>query len=214
METTQSNDSSFKEITRQSYQATAQEFADNVAELAPLASINEFMSLLPTQPKILELGSGSGRDAKVFSELGADVLGVDYCSNLIDIAKEHAPLAKFKLMDIEDIDFPAAAFDGVWAICVLGHINKTSLPAILNKIYYSLKPQGYFYLAVKQGRGEDLIIDTRYSGNHRKYWSFFEKEEISSLLESAQFKITDLSLVEKNDPYQTQPAFRIFCQKP
>lgn len=214
MDTAFSKASSDKEITRQSYQSTAQEFADNVADLAPLESINKFMSFLPPQPKILELGSGSGRDAKIFSELGADILGIDYSSKLIDIAKAHAPLANFQLMDVEDIDFPAEYFDGVWAVCILGHVNKKNLPALLKKIYNTLKSGGHFHLAVKKGSGEGLIADTRYLDNPQKFWSFFEREEIALLLESAQFKITELSLVEKNNPYQTQAAFRIFCQKP
>src|SRR5688572_14703882 len=123
-----------KEMTKQSYQATAQQFAQNVANLAPIESIEKFIKLLPPTAKIIDLGCGSGRDAKIFTNLGADVLGIDYSSNLIDIAQSHAPLANFKLMDIETMSFPASSFDGVWSACSLAHIPKTILPDVLEKI--------------------------------------------------------------------------------
>src|SRR4051812_15222740 len=80
-----------KEITQQSYEATAAEFAHNVADLAPLASIEKFVKMLPPKAKILDIGCGSGRDAKIFSSQGAHVIGIDFCSNLLEIAKKHSP---------------------------------------------------------------------------------------------------------------------------
>lgn len=44
---------SHKEITRESYQATAKEFAHNVLNLAPIKSIEEFIALLSPKAKLL-----------------------------------------------------------------------------------------------------------------------------------------------------------------
>lgn len=202
-----------KEITKESYQATAQEFADNVMDLAPVGSIEKFIKLLPPKAKIIDIGCGSGRDAKIFTSMKADILGIDFCSNLIDIAKKHAPLAEFQLMDIESIYLPGSSFDGAWAACSLGHISKEKFPSVLNKIHSLLKDDGYFYLALKKGVGEKLEIDQHYKGNFKKFWSYFEKEELIDILQRAQFKILDFDIVEKNHSYQTGHAFRIFCQK-
>lgn len=202
-----------KEITKESYQATAQQFARNVANLAPLGSIEKFIKLLPLKAKIIDLGCGSGRDAKIFTSMGANFLGIDYCSNLIDIAKSHAPLANFKLMDIETMSFPASSFDGVWSACSLAHISKQLFPDVLKKIHFMLKERGYFYLALKKGSGEILEHDSRYDGNSKKFWSFYEEDELKSILQMAQFNIFEFDIVEKNHSYQTHPAFRVFCQK-
>jgi ubiquinone/menaquinone biosynthesis C-methylase UbiE len=202
-----------KEITRESYQATAQQFAQNVIDLAPIESIEKFIKLLPSKAKIIDLGCGSGRDAKIFTSMGADVLGVDYCSNLINIAKAHAPLANFKLMDIETMSFPASSFDGVWSACSLAHISKKMFPDVLKKINFILKENGYFYLALKKGSGEILERDSRYEGDFKKFWSFFEKDELNNFLQEAQFKILEFDTVEKSHTYQTHSAFRVFCQK-
>ncbi len=201
-----------KEITKQSYQATAHEFARNVAELAPISTMERFLKLLSTPARIADLGCGSGRDAKIFTSMGCDVLGIDFCSNLLDIAKVHAPLAQFKLMDIEALDLPHASFDGVWSACSLGHIPKNSFPAVLNNIHSILKENGYFYLSLKQGSGELLEVDSRYEGNIEKFWAYFEEDELKDLLHAAKFKIIEFDLVQKTFAYQTHPAFRIFCQ--
>lgn len=202
-----------KEITKESYQATAQQFAQNVANLAPIESIEKFIKLLSTQSKIIDLGCGSGRDAKIFTSMGIDVLGIDYCSNLIDIAKSHAPLANFKLMDIEMMSFPASSFDGVWSACSLAHISKKIFPDVLKKINFILKKNGCFYLALKKGSGEVLERDSRYDGDFKKFWSFFEEEELKNLLQEAQFKMIEFDTVEKSNPYQTHSSFRVFCKK-
>ncbi|WED42590.1 class I SAM-dependent methyltransferase [Legionella cardiaca] len=202
-----------KEITKQSYQATAVEFANNVADLAPIASIEKFIKLLPPKAKIIDIGCGSGRDAKIFSNMGADVLGIDFCSNLIDIAKKNAPLSEFQVMDFETMNFPAASFDGAWSACSLGHSSKKILPDILKNIHLLLKENGYFYLALKKGSGESLDKDLRYEGDVKKFWAFFEEEELMNILQAAHFKILDFDTVEKKFTYQSHPALRIFCQK-
>lgn len=204
---------SSKDLTKQSYQITAEEFAKNVAALAPMESIEKFINLLPPKAKILDIGSGSGRDAKVFSDLGAQVEGVDFCENLLAIAKMQAPQSTFHLMNIETMEFPASTFDGVWAACSLVHISKSELPMVLKKIHLVLKDKGYFYLALKQGRGEKIEKDERYEGNIQKFWSYFEEEEIKAYLLAAKFTILECDIVEKSHEYQTHSAFRIFCQK-
>ncbi|WP_146751417.1 hypothetical protein [Legionella feeleii] len=66
-------DTLVKETTRESYQSTAAAFARNVAELAPTGSIEKFINFLPPKAKIIDIGCGSGRDAQLFSTMGAEV---------------------------------------------------------------------------------------------------------------------------------------------
>ncbi len=71
-----------------------------MADLAPIKSMEKFIAFLPPKPKIIDIGCGSGRDAKILSSMGADVLGIDFCSNIIDIAKINAPQSQFEVMDL------------------------------------------------------------------------------------------------------------------
>lgn len=203
----------YKKINKESYQVTAQEFARNVNALAPTGSIEKFIKLLPSNAKIIDIGCGSGRDAKLLTNLGATVLGIDFSSNLIDIAKSNAPLAEFQLMDIEAMNLPDAAFDGAWAACSLGHVSKEIFPSVIQKIHCILKEKGYFYITLKKGKGESLEQDIRYKGDVKKFWAFFEEEEIKNILQEAQFKILNFDIIAKAHSYQTHDAIRVFCQK-
>jgi SAM-dependent methyltransferase len=203
---------SHKEITKKSYQATAEEFTRNTADLAPLESIQKLIDLLPPHAKILDIGCGPGRDAKIFTEKGVSVLGIDFCENLLDIAKAHAPLAEFRLMDIETAAFPPSSFDGVWACCSLLHLPKSTLPAVLKNIHSFIKENGYFYLAVKQGTGEAVEKDSRY-GEFEKFWSYYEENEIKELVEAAKFQILESCIIQRKADYHTHPGIRLFCKK-
>lgn len=206
-------DTLVKETTRESYQSTAAAFARNVAELAPTGSIEKFINFLPPKAKIIDIGCGSGRDAQLFSTMGAEVLGIDFSSNLIDIAQQYAPLAQFHVMDMERMNFPEASFDGAWAACSLGHLPKKSLPAVLKKIHSLLAEHGYLYLALKKGSGEVLENDTRYGIDVKKLWAYYEEDELKDRLQKAHFEILDFATVAINHHYQTHPAFRVFCRK-
>lgn len=202
-----------KLTTLNSYQATAQQFADNVADLSPVGSIEKLMSLLLPNPRVIDIGCGSGRDAKIFHSLGAQVVGIDFCPNLLEIAKKQAPDVDFQLMDIESLDFPDSSFDAAWAACSLVHLAKHSLPSVLSKIYDILDDDGYFYLSIKQGTNEVLEKDERYEGEVIKFWSYYQADELKTLLETAGFSILAFDLIEKSHHYQTHPAYRIFCKK-
>ena len=178
---------SYKAITRESYKITAEEFANNVADLAPTESIQKFISFLPNHARIIDIGCGSGRDAKIFLEKGISVSGIDFSQNLIDIAKSNAPLADFQIMDIEAITFPEAFFDGAWAACSLCHIPKKILPFVLKNIHSILKPHGYFYLTLEEGVGEGLKEDLRY-GHFEKFWSFFEEDELCTIQKTVHLR--------------------------
>lgn len=203
----------YQDITKESYQMTAAEYANNVLELAPLASIKNFIAMLPPNPHIIDIGCGSGRDAKIFTNMGAKVVGIDFCPNLIEIAKAHAPLADFHLMNIENMAVTPSFFDGAWAACSLAHISKANFPTVLKHIHTMLKREGYFYLALKQGEGEGLEIDKRYERHIQKFWSYYEFEELKDFLEEAQFKVLELDVIEKSYDYQSHAALRALCQK-
>src|SRR5689334_15154974 len=133
----------YKKVNKESYEITAQEFALKVKDLAPTHSIERFIKLLPPKAKIIDIGCGSGRDAKLFTDKGVTVLGIDFSPNLIAIAKNKAPLAEFQLMDIEAMNFPADSFDAAWAGCSLGHIPKKRVSEVIQKIHSFLKDRGY-----------------------------------------------------------------------
>jgi len=75
-------------------------------------------------PRVLDIGSGPGRDAKYFLENGLEVIGVDLTSNFVKLASKNAPGAKFLQMDMRSLNFPEKSFDGIWLCGSFYHIPK------------------------------------------------------------------------------------------
>jgi len=135
---------------------TAQEWYENDI-LMP--TIEEFILLLPKNPKILDLGCGPGHETKRLATLGADVIGIDYSSECIRVAKERCPECKFEVMDFRNLDDSLGQFDGIFASGSLIHLDLDELPNVTRRISNILKQNGFFLMIIQDGEG----INEKYS---------------------------------------------------
>ena len=198
--------------TIQSYDDTIEEYVEKCDPLHPKKDSDKFLEYLNDGNRILDLGCGPGRDARVFVEVGKEVVGVDLSEKMIEKAKERVSEADFKVMDIRDLDFADSFFDGVWASAIFIHIPKQEIIESLGETYRVLKPGGIFFLSLKRGEGEGLEPDKRYGGVE-KYWSFFKEDEIKENLRKAGFKIISCEIQVRDPGYATNPWIYIFCKK-
>lgn len=88
-----------------------------------------------------------------------------------------------------ELDFEEAYFDGIWACAVLLHLEKKDLSKVLSDFYRMLKQGGLIFIGVKQGEGERSIVDSLSDGNSR-FFSFYQKDEIQTLVKAAGFNVT------------------------
>ncbi len=201
-----------EKITIKSYNQTVEEYSKNVEGLHPAKEAEKFLSYLGKKKLILDMGCGSGRDAKIFAEKCMDVIGVDFSEKMIAAAGERAEKAQFYVMDIRKLGFEDNHFDGIWANAVFLHLPKKDVLKGLQEAYRVLKEGGIIYLSVKEGQGEGLIADKRYRGA-KKFWSFFRKEEIEDLANKASFHIVESYVDGKRSAYDTHPGVHLFCRK-
>lgn len=106
----------------------------------------------------LELGCGDGRDAVEIIKHCRTYTGIDYSTGLISLAKELLPSADFRVVDMQDFDFPYRKYDVVYAFASILHIDKASLRNLLKSVARSLKVGGIFY------------ISTKYADRYKKEW--------------------------------------------
>jgi len=118
-------------------------------DMQPL--IERFLAHVPKGGHILDVGCGSGRDARTFLDSGYAVTALEGSRALAQLATQHLgqPVRHQTFIDIDWQDH----FDGVWACASLLHCQTHELPLVLQKIARALKSGGVFYLSFKKGSG-------------------------------------------------------------
>lgn len=135
--------------TLEFYDTNAEEYSRKTfgADMSHLRS--HIIGHLPAGGTVLDLGCGSGRDAKAFSEMGYRVTAVDASEGMCQMAETNTGL-KVRRMRFTDLDY-TEEFDGVWACCSLLHAGSEELPTILGLVKRSLREDGVFFCCFKKG---------------------------------------------------------------
>ena len=146
------------EATRRFYDLTAWETAERwYPNDVLLPTIREFLSYLPENPRILDLGCGPGHESLRLASEGATVLGLDYSPESIRIARERCPECGFELADFRALDGRFGTFHGVWAAGSLIHIRPDELLPLLDRIADVLEAGGYLLAIVREGQGTRVL---------------------------------------------------------
>jgi 2-polyprenyl-3-methyl-5-hydroxy-6-metoxy-1,4-benzoquinol methylase len=149
-----------------------------------LSVLKQFVSLLPSSPRILDLGCGAGYESMRLRQLGADVTGIDYSEEPIRIARLKNPDCRFEIMDFREIDASLGCFDGIVALASLIHIAENELTLVFQNMKKVLKMSGYILIAIVEGRGlseERSFIEH----NGKQYKRYFYLHDLDSLSNAA-----------------------------
>lgn len=150
--------------------------------------LNEFISMLPKDAKILDAGCGSGRDVQYLMDYGLNVVGIDLSEGIINEAKKKVPEGDFKIMDIRNMTFEDNSFDGIWCCVTLCNLRRAELQKTLREFRRILKPKGSLYISIKEGEGEKVINDEKYN-NLPLHFTYYKKEEMEKNLKEFNFNI-------------------------
>jgi 2-polyprenyl-3-methyl-5-hydroxy-6-metoxy-1,4-benzoquinol methylase len=138
--------------TKLFYDLTAKETADRwYKEQVLMPTIQDFVSLLPENPKILDLGCGPGHESMRLASAGAEVIGIDFSYKCIKIARERCHSCQFEVMNFYELDGRFGKFDGIVAYASLIHVKPSDLPNVLKRVAEVLKEEGYFETIVQDG---------------------------------------------------------------
>lgn len=200
--------------TQESYNRSAAAYDEKTVHFILGREMAQFTAPLARGATILDLGCGPGRDAKEFIDQGFCVVGVDFSSELLAIAKQRAPNAQFFQQNIEDLSlFSPECFDGIWANASLLHIAKKNLPAVLRQMNQLLKMDGQLFLSLKKGEGEGFESDHRFGGVP-KFWAYYHEDEIVRLVKDAGFEVLNCQAdLNSRGAFQTHPFIQIFAKK-
>lgn len=201
----------WKKITRDSYNVYAYDFSSFSSTFRGKKQewIDHFASQLEKDSRVLDIGCGAGGDAVYLSKTGLNITGIDFSAKLIDIAKKNLPSGNFLVVDFEDLSFEKDSFDGIWAMASLLHVPKQNLPAVLKKIYMVLDPSGLFFSSFRVGNEEKFTIEQRGNARLKRFYSYYQPEEIKKMLQEAGFKNIEQDL----DHIVSGDWVAFFCRK-
>ena len=134
------------------------------------ADIEELLALVGAGARVLEIGSGGGRDA-AFEELGLRVRRTDITPAFVALLREQGHAADVLDPLTDDLTSTDGPYDAVYANASLLHVARTDLPTVLARLSGVTRPRGLLRLAVKEGDGDGWSTHGSIrSPRHFTYW--------------------------------------------
>ena len=173
----------YKEVNRDFYDTHAEEFTKNVKNLLANPFLRQesdiFLQELSGE-RILDLGSGSGRNSGYFRSKEYHPVCFDFSRGMLELCKQRR--LESLAGDLEKLPFGDNSFDGVWAVGSLLHSPKRKLPNILRNIQRILKEDGILYISVKEGEGEGYVVSDKYP-DVKRFFAFYDQDSFARRLE-------------------------------
>lgn len=127
--------------------------------------------------QILELGCGSGGDARYFAKLGHQVIATDFSETVIEQNKQHpADGVSFQVMDMsQPMPLHDAEFDAVYAHLSLHYYPDAETKEIVSEVGRVLKPGGRFFFRCKSvygpeyGQGDEVEKNMFIQNGHLRH---------------------------------------------
>ena len=171
-----------KNSTLEYYDQNAEQFFKTTADVDFTDTQDRFLQYLQLGSRILDLGCGSGRDARYFLGKGYQVDATDGSAEICRLASEYTgiPVRQmlFNELDAEE------EYDGIWACASILHLPEEELRDVMHRIGTALKKDGIFYTSFKYG-------DFAGERNGRYFRDFTEESFREFLTDFHEFRMTD-----------------------
>ncbi|WP_050669503.1 class I SAM-dependent methyltransferase [Luteipulveratus halotolerans] len=142
-----------RDATIASYQEGAQEYraATESGLRSPLAdAAGQYARTLSPGARVLEIGSGTGRDARELESLGLSVRRPDITPAFVEMMRADGYTADVLDPLTDDLGGP---YDGVWASAVLVHLTREETDVVLRRLATVTRPSGRLFASLKEGDG-------------------------------------------------------------
>lgn len=156
--------------TLASYQANVERY---LASLAPQPAqpfvdhLERFAGLLPPGARVLEVGSGPGRDAEALEAHGLRVRRTDATPAFVERLRRAGQAADLLDVLTDELGGPYA---GIWASAVLLHFGREQLAGVLGRFHAATEPGGLLAFSVKEGDGEEWTTQKLGAPRYYVYW--------------------------------------------
>jgi SAM-dependent methyltransferase len=190
--------------TVRSYDAIAAEYAAEAAAMPEWVAteIDAFVTDLGGSGRVLEIGSGGGRDAAALEQCGIDVRRTDLSKGFVELLRERgveAELLDPLTDDLADPQRPGTPYDGVWACACLIHVAREDLGTVLGRLAGATRTGGRLHVSVREGDGEEVSTHGSAAAPRRYVETYWREPALRLALASAGWIVGDLRHCGKPD---------------
>lgn len=170
--------------TLQSYQDKTQEYINGTPPVDDnlKAWIDDCLKLIPADGKILEVGSGFGRDAEYIRQKGFDIECSDAVPNFVELLQQKGFNARLLNLLTDEL---GNGYDMVFADAVLLHFSPEEAAKVTKKVHEALNDDGIFALRMKKGNG---AVWTDAKLGEPRYFYYWQPEELRKMLADCGFE--------------------------
>jgi SAM-dependent methyltransferase len=136
--------------------------------------------------KILIPGFGYGRNAKIFTDNGFKVTGIEISKTAIDLAKKHfGESLKIHYGSASSMPFDQELYDGIFSYSLIHLLSPKERVKLIDDCYNQLRTNGYMVFVsiskndFRYGEGEEINKDT-IKKNHGVTLYFYDSESIQA----------------------------------
>ena len=185
---------------------------------ADSAILTKDFFLIKKIKNILIPGIGYGRNAKIFSDNGINVEGIEISKIAIDLAKSENGLdVNIYHGSVTDMPFNDKKYDGIFCYALIHLLNKHERKKFMQNCYNQLIPEGYmiFTIASKKasmfGKGRFLSKD-RYE--IQKGLNVFFYDSVSVKKEFKEYGLVDFNEIDEPIKHlENEPPLKLIFVK-
>jgi len=182
-----------EQLTIQNYNSFADLYAAGMTQDFWLPELKKFTQYLPAavRTEILEIGSGSGREAEYFANKGYQYLGSDVSTALLKLAQKRNPQLAFKNLTVYELKtLGKKRFAGFWAAASLLHLPKYRIASALKNLHFVTKNNGMGFISLIKGCGQNSYRSRR-NPEFIRYFSYYLIPGFSKLLKKHGFVVLE-----------------------
>jgi 2-polyprenyl-3-methyl-5-hydroxy-6-metoxy-1,4-benzoquinol methylase len=181
----------------QSYDAVAAEYAAEAAAMPGWVAteIDAFVAGLGSSGRVLEIGSGGGRDALELERRGISVRRTDVSKGFVELLRESGFMADLLdplTDDLTDPQRPGRPYDGVWACASLIHVARDDFRTVLTRLAEATRTGGPLHASVREGDGEDVSSHGTASTPRRYFEAYWRESALRSALSGAGWNVSEV----------------------
>lgn len=169
------------------YNKNSNRFIEGTVSADMSEHYEKFLSYIPEGGTIVDAGCGSGRDVKIFKDLGYKVIAFDYSIKMVEQASAYTGI---DVMHCDFLDFKISdKVHGIWACASLLHVDEKKQREVIEKYKGYLLEGGVFFMSFKYG-------EESYEKNGRYFYCHTLDSLKNMIREIGGYEIKDLYTTE------------------